>query len=381
MRILIYGAGVIGAQLAHELARGGGRADGPAAGSADCLPASHGAWACVAPTAGSADPGTAAAAARRRDGPTAGSADDRTRERGKPNKVTVLARGRRKRELEQNGLVIRHHLQRRTTVDRMRVIGRLAPDDVYDLVVVVMQYGQLPEVLPILARNASRRILLVGNNPFPDQAADALRAVDPGKEIAFGFLTSAGRREAGRVISIHGPSQHLTVGFLRGERPAAMRNTIVRATRGTRLRLHAEADMDAWLKIHLAIVLPIAHVCFATGFDLWRASRNQRRLILEAIREGVYALRTAGVQVDAAYDDALRPGARRIPLQALVLLGAKTSLGRLAAADHCRHAPDEVRLLDRAFEHILRQAATPRPAWSELRKQAQLGDRPPAAED
>ncbi|WP_314780027.1 hypothetical protein [Actinomyces massiliensis] len=75
----------------------------------------------------------------RADGSTAGSAGGSARERGKPNEVAVLTRGRRKRELERNGLVIRHHLQRRTTVDRVRVIAELVPDDVYDLVVVVMQ--------------------------------------------------------------------------------------------------------------------------------------------------------------------------------------------------------------------------------------------------
>ena len=70
----------------------------------------------------------------------------------------------------------------------------------------------------------------------------------------------------------------------------------------------------------------------------------------------------------------MRPGAGRIPLQALVLLGAKTSLGRLAAADHCRHAPDEARLLDGAFKQVVREASTPRPGWAELGKQARLGD-------
>ena len=38
----------------------------------------------------------------------------------KNNDVTLLARGERKRELEQSGLVIRHHLQRRTTTDSCR---------------------------------------------------------------------------------------------------------------------------------------------------------------------------------------------------------------------------------------------------------------------
>ena len=52
---------------------------------------------------------------------------ERARERGKPNEVAVLTRGRRKRELERNGLVICHHLQRRTTIDRVHIISALTP--------------------------------------------------------------------------------------------------------------------------------------------------------------------------------------------------------------------------------------------------------------
>ena len=63
----------------------------------------------------------------RADGSTAGSAGGSARERGKPNEVAVLTRGRRKRELERNGLVICHHLQRRTTIDRVHIISALTP--------------------------------------------------------------------------------------------------------------------------------------------------------------------------------------------------------------------------------------------------------------
>ena len=61
----------------------------------------------------------------RADGSTAGSAGGSARDLG--TVLASLARGRRKRELERNGLVICHHLQRRTTIDRVHIISALTP--------------------------------------------------------------------------------------------------------------------------------------------------------------------------------------------------------------------------------------------------------------
>ena len=93
MRILVYGAGVLGCELAHVLLQ------------------------------------------------------------NKKNDVTLLARGEWKERIDQKGLVIRQWAQRKTTVDRVRTIDVLAPEDFYDLVFVVLQAGQLPDVLPVLSRS------------------------------------------------------------------------------------------------------------------------------------------------------------------------------------------------------------------------------------
>ena len=61
----------------------------------------------------------------------------------KKNVVTMLARGEWKERLNQRGLVIRHWAQCRTTVDRVATIDTLAPDDCYDLVFVTMQAGRM----------------------------------------------------------------------------------------------------------------------------------------------------------------------------------------------------------------------------------------------
>ena len=93
----------------------------------------------------------------------------------KKNVVTMLARGEWKERLDQRGLVIRHWAQCRTTVDRVATIDTLAPDDSYDLVFVTMQAGQLPDVLPILKQNRSEYFVFVGNDPcllYTSDAAD-----------------------------------------------------------------------------------------------------------------------------------------------------------------------------------------------------------------
>ena len=105
MRILVYGAGVLGCELAHVLMQ------------------------------------------------------------NKKNVVTLLARGEWKEMIDQKGLVIRHWVQRKTTTERIKTVDTLAPDDYYDLVFVVVQAGQLPDVLPVLKANKSQYFVFVGNNP------------------------------------------------------------------------------------------------------------------------------------------------------------------------------------------------------------------------
>ena len=84
----------------------------------------------------------------------------------KKNVVTMLARGEWKERLDQRGLVIRHWAQCRTTVDRVTTIDTLAPDDCYDLVFVAVQAGQLPDVLPILKQNKSEYFVLWAMTPM-----------------------------------------------------------------------------------------------------------------------------------------------------------------------------------------------------------------------
>ena len=308
MRILIYGAGVLGCELAHVLMQ------------------------------------------------------------NKKNVVTLLARGEWKEMIDQKGLVIRHWVQRKTTTERIKTVDTLAPDDYYDLVFVVVQAGQLPEVLPVLKANKSQYFVFVGNNPQAKQVLEFMQR--PADKIAFGFQGTAGRREHDHVVSVYA-SAGMTVGSATTPLSGTFRTRLKTAFDGAKYKLTFYGDMDEWLKCHIAFVLPACYVCYACNGDLTRATKQQRAAILDAAYEGCEMLKALGIPVnDAENTDCYKPGtAGRRKMDAMVLAMAKTPLGRLCASDHAMHAVQEMQYLDEAFEALRKQAGTAMPMWEKLRNE------------
>lgn len=308
MRILVYGAGVLGCELAHALIQ------------------------------------------------------------NKKNVVTLLARGEWKEMIDQKGLTIRHWVQRKTTVDRVQTIDTLAPDDCYDLVFVVMQAGQLPQVLPILKEKKSSYFVFVGNDPQAKQVLEAMQR--PADKVAFGFQNTAGRREHDRVVSVYA-SAGMTVGGATAPLSGAFRTRLKTAFDGVKYRLSFYGDMDEWLKCHAAFILPICYVCYACNGDLRRATKQQRGAILDAAYEACEMLKAIGIPVnDADNTENFKPGtAGRRQMEAMLFVMAKTPLGRLCASDHAMHAVGEMHYLDDAFEAMRKQAGTAMPMWEKLRSE------------
>ena len=306
MRILVYGAGVLGCELAHVLMQ------------------------------------------------------------NKKNVVTLLARGEWKEMIDQKGLVIRHWAQHKTTTEHIKTIDTLAPDDFYDLVFVVMQAGQLPDVLPVLKANKSTYFVFVGNNPHAKQVLEFMQR--PADKIAFGFQGTAGHREHDHVVSVY-MNPGMTVGGATTPLSGTFRTRLKTAFDGAKYKLTFYSDMDEWLKCHIALILPVCDVCYACNGDLHRATKQQRGAILDAAYEACLMLKDAGIPVnDAENTDYYKPGAPgRRRMEAMVFAMAKTPLGKLCASDHAMHAVAEMKYLDEAFEALRKQAGTAMPMWEKLR--------------
>ena len=308
MRILVYGAGVQGCELAHRLAQ------------------------------------------------------------NEKNTVTLLARGEWKERIDQKGLTIRHWAQLKTTVDRVPTIETLAPEESYDIVFVTVQAGQLPEILPVLKQNKSEFFVFVGNQPHARSVLQAMQR--PTDKIAFGFQNNGGRRENGQVISVHA-GIGMTVGGATAPLSGTFRQRLQAAVAGGKDQLTFYSDMDEWLKCHLALILPVCYVCYACNGDLTKATAEQRKLMLDAAWEGCRMLKAAGVPVNDAentsYYEACTPGRKK--MDRMMLMMTKTPLGRLCASDHAMHAVEEMHYHDEAFEAIRATTRTAMPAWDTLRNE------------
>ena len=74
--------------------------------------------------------------------------------------VTLLARGNWAAEIKQNGLRIKDKFSPRTSVSRIPVVTELAPDATYDVIFVVLRYTQLDSVLYTLRANRTKTSFL-----------------------------------------------------------------------------------------------------------------------------------------------------------------------------------------------------------------------------
>ncbi|MDO4765593.1 MAG: 2-dehydropantoate 2-reductase N-terminal domain-containing protein [Eubacteriales bacterium] len=81
--------------------------------------------------------------------------------------VTLLARGQWYQKIRKNGLTIQNKLTGKVSYYSLPVISELKKHDIYDMIFVAAQYTQLDEIVPVLAENDSQRITFIGNNLNP----------------------------------------------------------------------------------------------------------------------------------------------------------------------------------------------------------------------
>lgn len=292
MKVLVYGAGVIGGQLVHALSVAG-------------------------------------------------------------NNVTVIARGPWKETLQKSGLRIRHYIQNKNTVEHPRVLEK--PDDQpYDIVFAVMQYRQMAAILENLAAVNSSVVVLVGNNLSASEMEGRILALSKTpKNVLFGFGSTAGTRENGKLTTVHTGDGRLTVGRTHEDASEGEKALLKRLFQGSKLSLVWCDDMDAWLKYHAAFILPVVYLCYKTGCDLKKSTRQERKLMLDAVADAYHLLMELGYPVRPTGDEkSLEPGFANAVVKLVIYWVSRTRLGALCTTEHCRHAPGEMEDLDRAFQAL-----------------------------
>ena len=88
--------------------------------------------------------------------------------------VTLLARGTWAEEIRSNGLRIKNTLSRRTAVSRIPVAAVLSPEDAYDVIFVAVRYTQIETIIETLRASRAKTIIFLGNNVHTSETAALL---------------------------------------------------------------------------------------------------------------------------------------------------------------------------------------------------------------
>lgn len=278
--------------------------------------------------------------------------------------VTLLARGAWAETIRQHGLTLQNIFHRKRTISQLRVITALAPEDIYDVIFVVVRYTQLDRVIDTLRANGTGNIVFVGNNVRARHYAELL----PGKNVLFAFASSAGHREADRIVGID--LRRMVIGQLQD---AASNEALVHEILdGTGYKMTYEPNMEDYLLCHAAYVVPIANACYYVDGDLKRLRGNKAYLhqLIDANIEGYRALEQAGHQILPEADKNYESASYRRFNYIFYRLMCATPLGRICASDHAMNAVEEMNALNRDLKALFDATGAEYPVWRSVEQSA-----------
>ena len=212
--------------------------------------------------------------------------------------VHILARGQRLEDLREHGIVIQEEGATQEEVAHVDVVDEFAPDDDYDLVLIVMGEHQAVKILDTLAENERvPTFLFMGNNVNgPDEMARTL-----GRErVMLGFPYPGGKRDGHvmRVLPINEDKRYtIPIGEVDGTiRPRTRQvAAVLEDMRGYDVEMRT--DMEKWLKYHVALLMSgFVPALYAADTSMKRLGDTRDLLILSvrATKEGIRGLRQAG---------------------------------------------------------------------------------------
>jgi len=280
--------------------------------------------------------------------------------------VSVLARGERLSDIREHGIVLEDFDTGHRTRSQVFVVEQLRPEDVYDLVLVVMGKNKIKGVLPSLALNRhTPNVLFVGNNAAgPDEMVQAL-----GRErVLLGFPLMSGALDGYVVRYRTGPKgPKILMGELDGSISQRIKR-IAEELNSAGFSISISPDMDAWLKYHAAVIIPLAGGWRMAGGDIRKLARMRDgvRFILKAIREGFEVLDELGIHMTPRKLHLIK----WVPEWILVpymqrLLNTKRAADAFA---HGRAARDGVKLFADEFLVLARRTSVQTPALDQLCK-------------
>ncbi|MDH6364331.1 2-dehydropantoate 2-reductase [Enterococcus sp. PF1-24] len=209
--------------------------------------------------------------------------------KNKQNEVFVLARNKRKEILDQQGLKLAHIIQRKTTTDHLKTVATLKKFDYCDLIFVTMKYNDFPTIIEPIAENNSKNIVFVGNQMDTEDLKAKILAINPDKNILFGFQNTGGTREPDLIKILR-----FNQGKMKINCPAEdvkTKQLFDDCFANTGYKWLAYPALDQWLKSHAALIVVMNSLDYYYGNDLKQIRKaNELLLVTGKAYQEIFAI-------------------------------------------------------------------------------------------
>jgi len=271
------------------------------------------------------------------------------------NEVSILARGKRLDDLKKHGLIVQDDIFHKTYKTDITVVDRLDREDFYDIILVIMQRQQVSQILPFLKENISPIIIFTGNNP--SGATEYLNFIEKNR-ILLGFGGPGGYREDYKIIAAYVDDAILYVGELDGKISERLNNikTILNNS-GIKVDLSKDIDAWLKTHAAFISPLAMGGYAAMNRNKTLGTDLELVNLALHGIRENMKALKEKNIEILPKKFKILTWIPLLIIRKKLIGL-LNSEFGRIALSGHANAAKNEMKRLSDDFFEVVKDVKT-----------------------
>jgi Ketopantoate reductase len=264
--------------------------------------------------------------------------------------ITVLVRNGKKQSVEQSGIHIQcndFRGEEKKVIDTIfcpKVIEELSSQNDFEYIIVSTNSVQLKEVLPILSKSAGRAHILFFQNNWDDFENIAKYLSPEQYFFGFPFMVGGGRDNKCIYSVISGLKYSNTpLGEANGEITPRVER-MVKALEEANLKPVISKQILAWLITHFAVAAGLSAGVINAGGDMKVFTRDSEIMkdTIKSIREGFNVCKKRGINSKSEKANRLY----HLPLFISVPIAKKVYSNELLCLmfeGHVKHSPDEMR--------------------------------------
>lgn len=279
--------------------------------------------------------------------------------------ITLLARGETYERLKINGITL-NNIQTKERINvRIPLTQELTNSDNYDLIIVTVRLDQLYDIMETLRANRNcSTILFMLNNPKSVQNLDKDLL---NKKILLGFPGVGGTRHGEKINYIQIKEQKTTLGDFDGftsDATKKLKDILVKAG----FRVAIENQMKAWMIIHSVFISSASAAIALENGDSRQLGKNRASVskMVQSIKEGFKACQELGLPIIPKNLKTIFITMPKWFSVLYWSSAMKGKTGTLAIAPHANSARSEMQLLSKQVLEIVGKATTKTPTLKKL---------------